>query len=330
VGSVGPTVFQGVASTLAAGDFNRDGRADLVFAGGFVHFGQGTMLLTSLGGGRFSDATTIGPPATALRVCDFNGDGLLDIVAATTQSGLVVLLGRGDGTFTQNPPVAAGLTVSSLVAADLDGDGKCDIVFTTFSGVFWIRGQGDGGFGSVIQLVDGGRDLGTEVPLQLTGLSASDLNGDGLTDLAFGTNDLAIYVVVGTGGGRFSALTRIPTTDHVAEILSADVNGDGRTDLLLLKRDVNALQILQGTADGRFSPLAQAVLGTDPASMAVGDFDSDGRPDIVVTDSTSGALGHFPGALGHLSFLMNSCGKRESLGPVPTPRSRPRVVRRTL
>ncbi len=327
-GTAGPTIVQNaVVSALVAGDFNRDGRSDLVFAGGFVVATQGTAILISLGGGKFSVARTIGPPATTLAVCDFNGDGLLDVVAATTQGSLVVLFGRPDGTFQQSAPVATvatGAIVSSLLATDLNGDGKCDIAFTTdfgtaASGVFWIEGGGDGTFGSAIQIVDSQKDLGSLGTHVLTGLSAADWNGDGITDLAFGDlNDRAVFVL--PGGGRFSSPIRIETADFVAQTLPADVNGDGILDLLLVKPDVNALEILEGTGDGRFLPLGQAVLGSDPASMAVGDFDVDGRTDVAVSDTGSSG--------GHVTFLMNLCGKRESVFPVRTPRPLPRVVHR--
>jgi hypothetical protein len=161
------------ASTLATGDFNRDGILDLAVGG---TTGQGLILL-GIPGGSFAAASTQ-PTVTLVHpvVGDFNGDGILDIADGGGSCSLSMLLGNGDGTFRLVAAAPESVQGSdSMSVADLNGDGKLDVVMIGGSGVLTCLGNGDGTFrvGSDTAVGNG--------PTQLT---IGDFNRDGRLDVA--------------------------------------------------------------------------------------------------------------------------------------------------
>jgi hypothetical protein len=144
---------------------------------------------------------------------------------------------------------------------------------------------------------DGTLTKGSDVPVDRGpfDISSGDFNGDGIADLAVTTADAnSIALLIGQTAGRFAAPVRIALADIQSPrgIAVADVNGDGKPDLLVTGYDSNALTVLLG--DGRngftrraswFGPFIQ------PQGVAVADFNRDGRADVVVAgDGTAGLV----------------------------------------
>jgi VCBS repeat protein/IPT/TIG domain-containing protein len=234
------------ASELAAGDFNGDGKLDLV-----VGYNSVTAISVLLGNGDgtfqpFADYQT-GPEPGAVAVGDFNGDGKLDVATANfgSFSGTTVsiLLGNGDGTF--QPHVEYSTTDKgplSLVAADFNGDGNLDLAVVCSCGhstptcgrpgtVAILLGNGDGSFKApVIYDVD-------EFPFTIT---TADFAGDGKLDLAVTDFDSAkISFLLGNGDGTFQPHFEVPLVNSFAGLaggpvglVAGDFNRDGLLDLI--------------------------------------------------------------------------------------------------
>ncbi len=131
-----------------------------------------------------------------------------------------------------------------------------------------------------------------------TDMVAHDFNGDGLQDIAI-TNQTTpgkVSVLLNTGGGVFGAATSFPTGgSSPSSIAAGDVNGDGRTDLVVTNLDSGTVAILRGSGTGLFRrPVAFAV-GPTPIALSMADWDGDGILDLAVANNVSGLVSIFDG-----------------------------------
>ncbi len=286
-------------NSLASGDFNGDGRKDLL-AGNTILLGQGD--------GTFAVGPALLPTITNdlgfsyyAAVGDFNKDGKLDIAAYDVSGAVQILLGNGDGTFAVGERLASLPAGQHLTVTDIDGDGNLDIfVGNSDKGVFvqdsddpvaplsqFLMGRGDGTFvGAPVYNSSGGA----------TGFStssANDFNGDGKPDvLTFGRTannaqaPVALTLLPGDGTGRlgapvFSNISVIPSA-----IATADLNHDGAQDAVLIGYSVSGaaytVAVLLGDGKGHFATERDYGVGNIPSAVAVGDFNGDGNVDIAV------------------------------------------------
>jgi hypothetical protein len=217
---------------LAVGDFNGDGKLDLIVTT-TDYYGDSWMPAIALGNGDgtfqkgapLSDTYYLTYPA----VGDFNGDGKLDIAMPAFDSYpygnpiTSVYLGVGDGTFATPTDYASPLEYWATTAAvgDFNGDGKLDIAT---DGIQVLLNNGDGTFTNDASVnVYGSGSTG--------GVAVGDFNGDGKLDFAAGANLTAAgtsYVLLGAGDGTFQTVT----VDGGPVLQAADFNGDGKLDLL--------------------------------------------------------------------------------------------------
>ena len=291
----------GIPIGIVAADFNSDGKMDLAVAN--QNFGFLSVLLGNGNGTFQTEKITSGVyAAEALAVGDFNGDGKLDL--AVTNCGIdntcgdgndqvAILLGDGDGTF--QPPInfPTGTSANLLAVADLNGDGKLDLIVANgFSTIGVMMGNGDGTFQPHVDYNTG------DGPFSIV---VGDFNRDGVLDLAVSNycgqssncEGLgSVSVLLGNGDGTFQPQVQYLTANGPGGMVAADFNGDGILDLAVAATSFfappSSTQVLLGNGDGTFQSPASYAVGLDPFGFMTGDVTGDGILDLVATTENGG------------------------------------------
>jgi hypothetical protein len=268
---------------IASGDFNGDGKVDLVVANagnpGAGDSGSVSILLGN-GDGTFQLASNIpaGKNPISIAVGDFNGDTRLDLaVADSGNSTLAVLLGNGDGTFQAPVGYATGVGPTSIARGDFNGDSRLDLVVANQGGstVSLLLGNGDGTFQSHLDYAAGSGPIAVAI---------GDFNGDSHLDLivANGRNNNG-GVLLGNGDGTFQPEVNYGQFSSPAV---GDFNSDSKLDLVVTRRPGVAgstVDLLTGSGDGTFSSGMSPDTGKCENRLPIAaDFDGDGKLDLAV------------------------------------------------
>jgi uncharacterized protein (TIGR03437 family) len=294
---------------VAIGDLNKDGKPDVVVASA-GQFGAAGLMSALLGKGdgtlQAPVNTQVNAGAQSIALADFNRDGKLDAVVAAFGSpsgsgggGVVALLGNGDGTFRAQPPLDVnGLLPSSVAAGDLNGDGIPDLAAVLLTGVNQgsatlavFLGKGDGTFQSPRTFaLNGSASSLSKVIGSQSGIVIGDWNGDGKPDIAAvsqASGQTNIDVLLGDGTGNFKEVATLPATqDAPVYVATADLNGDGKPDLVVAHLGGEGTYLL-GNGDGTFQAEGQLPTGTSPMGLAI--ISTSTYNDIISADNV-GAL----------------------------------------
>jgi FG-GAP-like repeat len=268
-----PPSYLGNGQTVSA-DFNGDGKPDLVAADGTVLLGKGD--------GTFTTGIPLSVPGSLIATGDFNGDGKPDVlIVSFSSTNLYIFLGNGDGTFRTPVITNMGTSLSSVVVADLNGDGKLDVLGTIpGTALLVLLGKGDGTFGA-----------GVTYPVLSNStnfLAVGDFNADGKVDIALAANSGtsapgSVGVLLGKGDGTFQAAVTSTGVSNPVGMAAGDFNGDGKLDLLVSDSTTGQTFLLAGKGNGTFqTPTAATSIA---GLLATADVNGDGKPDaIIVTD----------------------------------------------
>jgi hypothetical protein len=305
-GTMGPVVGYPAANQtndLVAADLNGDGSPDLVAASeGLDEHGHVIDVYLNRGDGTFRhQMVTGGDGPSRLTVADVNGDGHPDLVVANNSyidqgTTVGVLMGVGNGTFGAETRYTVGLGVFGIAAADLDGDGRIDLVAGRATRdevayhVDFLKNRGAGKFRLV-------RDVtvpGTEgyVPIQPV-VAAADFNGDGHVDVVSGAGVADELTIFRNTGHFMFATSTIPGAFGVQNLLAGDLNGDGRADVAEASpfggtQSTGELDVLWGAGSGALDAPVFINQGAQPTDIAAADFNGDGLLDLAVANEQSG------------------------------------------
>jgi hypothetical protein len=308
--AIGASGEKGVSPrSIATGDFDGDGRADIVIANGNPARGNASVFLndnvsfqrevplqwTGSGSGRISSSVV---------VADFNADNKLDVaVTSIDSSAVLVALGDGAGKFTNLKTFSSGgVSPAHVVAGDFNGDGKPDLAVANSSdggnNVAILSGDGAGNFGAATAYAAGAAP---------SFIAPGDFNSDNKIDLAVvargGAQNIAI--LLGNGAGGFAAPSYVSSGGATpGNLVAVDFNGDGKLDIGVVNNQEGNVAILLGNGAGNFNFSVSPGTGwTSPSFIAAPDLNADGKPDLVIGHESSRAL----------SVLLNGCGATTSL-----------------
>lgn len=269
---------------IATGDFDGDGDVDVAVAGdlGIDVYRQD--------GGVLGPPTLVTTPERTNDIvsADLDDDGLSDLVVTDSAPRTLAYLGRPTG-FAD--PVVVSSTVGGLVdAADLNGDGRTDVVGSDTHDVLVYAQAADGSFAEETRIAD--------VP-DLHSLAVGDLTGDGRADIATTKSSNSPYagtsVYPQTSTGTIGEPVLYGLYDLPEPVVLADVDRDGRRDLITAHGGWNYASVLLQRPDGllgraQMARIPDATSHYDNRGLAVGDLNGDGKPDLALADYLRGLV----------------------------------------
>jgi hypothetical protein len=282
---------------LVVTDLNGDGRPDIAFYGD----NKDLEVIYNLGTNGWSDPKTWHiedgqMTANALADGDLNGDGRTDLVLLGDNGSLYFLAQNADHTLAEPQKISYSGTPKAVQIVDVDGDGKSDLLLVDFDSPTPLR----------FRLQNSGGQLGPEIYFKVPpfrSFIADNLAGD--------EKDYVVTIAQNSGRAEVSQFTRQPSevlsgafhrgqfqilplakTDAAQRgLLWADVNGDGRPDLLVAEPASGQLSVYLQQADGQLASPKTFPSLAGVSQMVAADFNGNGKPDIFLLSQDERAVG---------------------------------------
>lgn len=276
--------FANSPQTVAIGDVNHDGRNDVV-AG---NSGKDIEVFLQNAAGRLDPGVTH-PTSDSdkVRIADLNNDGFQDVVGIGPGNNSVsIWFQNGNGIL--KAPVSYYVTHTGwddLEVGDVNNDGLKDIVV--------MSGKSPSGVSVLTQSPDGAFNPAVGYPaISPWGIAVGDLNGDNKKDLVVTTvgeqYGSQISMFLQNAQGTFSLPNLYDSYNASSAIEIADINYDGRNDIIVLHNGYSTIGVYQQSADGTFQSEERYRAPSqnfNPQALAAGDINGDGLTDIAVGDS---------------------------------------------
>ncbi len=293
----------------AVGDLDNDGKLDIVCGtelGNTIMFIRNTSMPGSVSFGSPNFTVSGGAGGTnpyAVTLGDLDGDGYLDLVVANAGSNSISVFRNisattpGFITFAAKVdyPTAPGTTPLDVKIADMDGDGKRDVIVVTntVNRLEIFRNNSPAPGTITLSLALGLTLTPTPIPQCII---IADIDGDGTQDITIGTKaaplgQIQVYRNISTSGVfSFAAPVNITSTGSVEGMAAGDFDGDGKVDIAVTNFGNSSVSVFRNISVPG-SPLLAAgcafPTGAGVLYVAAGDLDGDGKYDLAVTNSTS-------------------------------------------
>jgi len=296
-------------SAVAVGDFDGDGKTDIVVADSGDSTIPGDIeILLGNGDGTFQAPKTFLTPAgshpVALLAQDINGDGILDLAIVDQQNGaapgnLLVwfgnkdpLTGKCNGTFNTTASYVVGIKPTAIASAQFTSSGRADFAVTNQAdnSVSILLQNQDNTFTARFDPATGKNPATGSGP---AGIAVGDFNRDGNQDIAV-TNETettnTVSILRGNGDGTFLAHTDFPAGSGAVGIIAANLTGGLAPDLAVADSTGNQLSVLIDNGDGTFAAPVAIPTGNTPVAIAAADLNGDGTLDVIVANETSNSV----------------------------------------
>jgi hypothetical protein len=254
----------------------------------------------TLTGGTF---TGNGSGLTALNAANLTGSvpsaSLTSIPAASltgtvnnsSLSSSVALVSGGTDSlpFVSGTSVGTDIDPISMTTADVNGDGKMDLISlnSTFHTLTVATNNGSGGFATEQTVSSGGSNPSPQ------NVVAADMNGDGYVDLITanqGANSLSVLTNNGAGVFTLWQIINVVSGANPSYVVAADVNGDGKMDLICANRSLNSVSVLLNNGSGGFSVSQTISVGSSPRGLVAADLNGDGKIDLATANFSGNSL----------------------------------------